>query len=1021
MLKKFLKISGISLLALLLILFIAPFLFKGKIMRLAKEQINKNINAKTDFSDLSVSFFRHFPRVSVALDQLQITGNGEFEKDTLISAREIDVALNLVSVIRGSDMKIYAVNINEPRIHAIVSKEGAANWNITKPDTTNTSSGESKPFRLELNKYSINNAYISYDDRQGNMSAELVNLNHSGSGDFSSDLFTLSTSTQADAVNFSYGGIPYLFNTKTDIDADLQVDSKAKKYNFKTEKIALNDLKIATEGFFQLVNDSNYNMDIKFNTPSNDFKSILSLVPAIYKKDFDKIKTSGKAIFDGFVKGTYGGTQIPAYNLHLDVQDGFFQYPDLPKPVQHINLTVKVDNPDGITDHTTVDIPKGHVEFASDPFDFRLLLKKPLTDQYIDAAAKGRIDLSQLAQFIKLEGGTKLAGLVNADIQAKGNLATVRKQQPGEFSASGFADISKLFYSSKDFPQPIRNTNARINVTNADGVADHTIIQIPAAHVEVGQDAADLTLLLKTPASDPNFDGTLKGGFNLANVGEFYKFEPGASLAGTVKADVSFKGKKSLVDKRQYDAVQTAGTVQANDILYKSKDYPDGVAIKNSLITFTPKNVAVNNLDGSFMNTHFSANGAFDNLIGYAVKDEPLAGTLNLTADKVDLNKLMGTEEHPASKADSPTHPFVVPKNMSLTLNTKVDQVKYDKVDYNHISGALQLKDETVALKNVQMQALDGDITVNGSYSTRLSKKKPDITLAYNVQNLDVQKTFNAFVTVRKLMPVAQFISGRLSSQLSLTGRLEENMMPDLGTLTGEGSVLLLKGILNRFGPLDKLASTLNMPDLGSINLKDLKNYFEFANGKVMVKPFNIKVQDIDMEIGGTHGFDQSIDYVINMKVPRARLGSQANQVVDQLAAQAAAKGLPIKLSDVVNLKVNMTGTITHPALKTDIKGSAGSVADDLKQQAKDIVDAKKAAVDSTLARARQAAKDSLQAVKKQVAKDAADELKKQIFQADTGKAKDSNAQDARKKIEEAGKGLLKNINPFKKKKDSLP
>ena len=104
--------------------------------------------------------------------------------------------------------------------------------------------------------------------------------------------------------------------------------------HFKTDDITLNNLKVTADGSFQLVNDSTYNMDIKFKSPSNDFKDILSLIPAVYKNDFDKIKTSGSALFNGFVKGTYSPQQMPAYDVNLEVKDGFFQYPDLPKPVK---------------------------------------------------------------------------------------------------------------------------------------------------------------------------------------------------------------------------------------------------------------------------------------------------------------------------------------------------------------------------------------------------------------------------------------------------------------------------------------------------------------------------------------------------------------------------------------------------------------------------------------------------------------------------------------------------------------
>jgi uncharacterized protein involved in outer membrane biogenesis len=123
--------------------------FKGKILTIVKSSINKNVNAKVDFKDLSLSFFRHFPRVSLALEELQVVGTNEFAKDTLISAKEIDVAVNLFSVIGGKNMKIYSVNIDEPRIHAIVNKDGKANWDIAKPDTAaiTTDTAASSPFR----------------------------------------------------------------------------------------------------------------------------------------------------------------------------------------------------------------------------------------------------------------------------------------------------------------------------------------------------------------------------------------------------------------------------------------------------------------------------------------------------------------------------------------------------------------------------------------------------------------------------------------------------------------------------------------------------------------------------------------------------------------------------------------------------------------------------------------------------------------------------------------------------------
>ena len=121
------------------------------------------------------------------------------------------------------------------------------------------------------------------------------------------------------------------------------------------------------------------------------------------------------------------------------------------------------------------------------------------------------------------------------------------------------------------------------------------------------------------------------------------------------------------------------------------------------------------------------------------------------------------------------------------------------------------------------MQALDGDVTLNGSYSTLLNKKEPDIGFSYDIKDMDVQKAFYAFNTIQALMPVGKFLSGKLNSQLSMVGKMQGDMMPKLMSLTGKGNLLLLKGVLMKFAPLEKLATVLQIDRLKKISLKELK------------------------------------------------------------------------------------------------------------------------------------------------------------------------------------------------------
>jgi len=879
--KRILKVTGIIIALLLLTAILVPILFKDKIMAFAKKEMNEQLNATADFKDISISLFRHFPNLSVNIKEISIVNKAPFLNDTLIAASSIDVSVDLMKAIKGT-YDILGIDVNMPRIHALVNEKGEANWNITKPDTTQKVATASKPLVLKLRHYSIDNAYIEYKDDQGKMYVTLENLTHSGSGDFTSDNFTLSTKTNADAVSFTFGNIAYLYKVKTELDADINIDNATHKYSFNTDKIQLNGLKLSTKGTIQMPDTLNTIMDVQFNTPSNDFKDILSLVPGIYQNNFKDIKTSGKAAFNGFVKGTYNKTQLPAYEVNLLVENASFQYPDLPGKVSDIQIKMQAKNPDGVTDHTIVNIEKGHIAFDNEPFDFRLLLKTPISNPWVDAAMKGRIDLSQVQKFMKLQAGTKLTGIITADASVRGSI--------------------------------------------------------------------------------------------------------------------------SAAQKGNYEALYAAGTVGVNNLFYASKDYPDGVSISSLLLTFNPKNVTVSDFKGAYLQTNFAANGSIDNLLGYYRHNEALTGALHLSADKLNVNKWMGTSTAsttPAanSKPAAASAPFLVPANLNITLSAEVGSVQYDNLLLTAVSGTLAIHDETVYMQKVMGKGLDGTIQIDGYYSTKNDKKNPDIQLTYSVQNIDVQKTFNTFVTVQKLMPVGKYLSGSLTSQLTMQGKLGQDMTPVLNTLSGKGNFLLLQGILSKFAPTDQLADKLGIASLKSILLKDIKTYFTFQNGRVAVEPFKFNVGDVGFEVAGSHGFDQSLNYGINMAVPRTLMGSQGNAMLSNLVGQAASKGVKVQLPEKVNLAVKLGGTITKPTIQTDLKDVAGNAVNNVKQQ---LVNEAQKRADS----AKSVLKDTAQAIKKDLVNNAKSALQNQL----SGNKDTTKKNDAINNATEKAKGALKGL-----------
>ena len=400
------------------------------------------------------------------------------------------------------------------------------------------------------------------------------------------------------------------------------------------------------------------------------------------------------------------------------------------------------------------------------------------------------------------------------------------------------------------------------------------------------------------------------------------------------------------------------------------------------------------------------------------MKNEPLSGNLDLYADQIDLNRFMSAVPATAdtSKVKTAAAPFLVPKNLSFLLKAKVDKLHYDKVDYSNLSGSIAISDEIIALKDVRMDALDGQLTASGFYSTKKDKKNPDISFTYDVKGFDVQKTFLAFNTVQKLMPMGQYIDGQMNSQLSINGKLGADRTPDMNTLSGKGNLFMIEGVFKKFAPVEKLAQTLHMNQLNGLSLKDLKFSFQFANGKVLVQPFKMKVSDIDMEIGGMHGFDQSIDYVIAMKVPRAMMGADANNLVNNLARQVSSKGIPVKMSDYINLKVDMVGTITNPQIKTGVNGSGTDLQAEAKQQAAVFAKQAEDSVKTVVSAKTNEAKDSAVAMKNQAVKDVQKDLVKSLAgQKDSTGKSNLTLENTQKNAEQTVKNTFSSL--FGKKK----
>ena len=186
-----------------------------------------------------------------------------------------------------------------------------------------------------------------------------------------------------------------------------------------------------------------------------------------------------------------------------------------------------------------------------------------------------------------------------------------------------------------------------------------------------------------------------------------------------------------------------------------------------------------------------------------------------------------------------------IPSFLDCTITAKANTVLYDNLTLKDVSGKLVIKDEAIALNNVKMAIFGGNIGLNGTVSTK--GKIPTFNMDLGLNQVNIAETFTQLDMLKKIAPIAGVINGKLNSTIKLSGNLTNEMTPDLKTLSGDLIGQLLSTTVNEKNSklLSTLTSNLSFINLDKLNLNDVKAALTFNDGKVNVKPFDIKYQDI--------------------------------------------------------------------------------------------------------------------------------------------------------------------------------
>ncbi len=560
----------------------------------------------------------------------------------------------------------------------------------------------------------------------------------------------------------------------------------------------------------------------------------------------------------------------------------------------------------------------GFLRLAEEGQEYDLTFKTPTSDfqnflGLIPSAYSGSLDN------VKTTGSFSVKGF------AKGMLTDTTVPKFNIEMASNDAS-----FQYPNLPKSVQDIVIDMKVINETGIMNDTYVNLDKLAFRIDQDVFDAHANIRNITVNPLVDAALKGTVNLANLSKAYPIRLDKPLSGILKADVKTNFDMKSVETSQYQNIRNEGTVSLSGFRYVDEK-GKALDISKAAVAFNPSRVNLQQFSAKTGKTDLNVSGTLDNFYGYLFKNQELKGNFNLNSNQFAVSDFMTTEE-PNTKTTTPAQEAIkIPAFLNCTLSAKMNTVLYDNLVLKDVTGKVIIKDQKVTLDNVKSNVFGGMIAVSGDVSTK--EKVPTFNVSLGLNKVDIQQTFTQLEMMKSIAPIAGVINGKLNSTIKLTGKLDaKEMTPDLKTLSGDLFGQFLSTTVNPSNSelLNTVSNNVKFIDLKKINFNDLKANLSFKDGKVTLKPIDLKYQDIKINLQGQHGFDKSLSYNVNFDVPAKYLGTEANKLLAKLTPAEAAK------LENIPVKALVSGTFTNPKVSTDMKQAVTNLASQLVKQQKD-------------------------------------------------------------------------------------
>lgn len=874
---KTLKWLGIFVASVLFLMFIIPLLFPGTISEQVKIFANKRLAGKLDYKKTHLTFFRHFPSLTVSVDDLLLLGSKPFQQDTLLSAKEVAAGINLKNLIFDGEVKIDEVYVTDAFANVMVNSKGQANYNVyvSSPSTAAKDTTE-KGTSIKLDLIKFRNWHIKYNDRPAQILVDAKGLNYTGQGGLSEDIFDLETDLQIDQLDFSLNRIYYAKQKSLHADLITRINTNALTFVLRKNELKINDLPLKFNGFVSILKDG-YDLDIKAASQKTTIRDMISVLPPQYLDWAKDTKLEGKSDLFFSLKGRFSEPRNlkPRFTARLLVNDGVISSDKAPVPMNNLNVDLNLDAPSLDPEQLMVDLKK--LSFDLGPKNnFRAVVKtKGLSEMSVNAVMKGALNLQTLDAALGLKD-LEMKGLMNADVKANGTFSMDKKLFP---KTDGYIDLKDGWLKTSYYPNPITNINMKAGIKNTDGTFSSLGVKLDPFKFDFEGNPVFINADLQ------NFEDLLykvraKG---VLNIGKIYQVfaRKGLDVSGLITADLSLNGRQSYATTGQYSKLDNKGTLVLQNIKANTEYLPKPFYLKEGSFEFENEKMWFRKFYATYGKSDFSLNGHLLNTINYFIERKgTLHGNFVLNSKYILVDEFMalknGDNDSKSvaiedAKAENPKSSgvVIVPKNLDVALEANAKKVEFKGLPIDDLKGMASVKSGQIFLKNTSFDMAGSRMTIDARYQDE-SPLTANFDVAVKVRDFNVQRAYKEIDMVREMATTAKDVSGIVSLDYKLKGDFDANMNPIYPSLEGGGVVNLRDVAVKNIKMLsvigDKVgADAFNNPDMKGVNIET-----HIKNNLIHIDEFTFKVSVLRPTISGTTSFNGLLDILVKVGLPPA-------------------------------------------------------------------------------------------------------------------------------------------------------